>query len=325
MPYIEVHAHLQGRTTNGSPLDLEGAAKVALEAMDRLGIQKALVMPPPHPPNHVLPWDYRRLVPIVARWPDRFGLVGGGGTLNPIIHEAVGRGEVTEDMRRRFEEAAQAIIAAGACGFGEMTALHLSFNSQHPFLQAPPDHPLFLRLSELAAEHGMPIDLHMELCPEATPLPRGRRPPFHSPPNPKQLDANLAGFERLLQHNRKARVVWAHVGWDNLGSMTVDRLARLLEAHPNLFMSLKVHWHSEENTRPLDRGRLRDEWCALIACFPDRFCLGADQIYFSPKTRNHAPKSDQASRLILDQLPKDVQRKVATENALRIYRWKRDR
>jgi hypothetical protein len=93
---------------------------------------------------------------------DRFAVLGGRGSLNAMIQDAITAGETSEKLRRKFEARAIAIIKDGAVGFGEMAAEHLSFFSEHPYESAPPDHPLFLLLADIAARLGVPIDLHME-------------------------------------------------------------------------------------------------------------------------------------------------------------------
>lgn len=55
----------------------------------------------------------------------------------------------------------------------------------------------------------MPIDIHMEAVPDDMPLPLGLNPSH----NPGILKANISAFERLLSHNRKAKIIWAHAGW----------------------------------------------------------------------------------------------------------------
>jgi len=39
---------------------------------------------------------------------------------------------------------------------------HIVIGGTEPYVHAPPDHPLFLDLVELASARGVPIDLHME-------------------------------------------------------------------------------------------------------------------------------------------------------------------
>ena len=72
----------------------------------------------------------------------------------------------------------------------------------------------------------------MEAVVKNTPLPENLR--AISKKNPSTLNANIPAFERLLKHNRKAKIVWQHVGWDNVGQMNISLLRKMLTAHPNL-------------------------------------------------------------------------------------------
>ncbi len=314
---VDTHAHLRFPASAGERGSL-AAASSALSTMDRLGIGRSLLMPPPFPPDHERRYDITALAAVVRRFPDRFGFLAGGASLNPMIQEAVAAGEVGEELSRRFEQRAEEIVAAGALGFGEMTAEHLSFHRSHPYLAAPPDHPLFLLLASVASRHGLPIDLHMEAIEHDINLPEV----FASPPNPPRLAANIAGFERLLSYRPAARIVWVHIGWDNTGHMTTKLLERLLKAHDNLYLSLKVverEGLQRSENRPLAGGELRPEWRALIAAFPDRFMLGADEFYSSPGAAGRMPKSTDSTWQLLSQLPPELARAVGRENAIRIY------
>ena len=58
---------------------------------------------------------------------------------------------------------------------------------------------------------------------------------------------------RLLAHNPKAKILWSHMGWDNTGHRTAALTARLLEKHPNLYMSFKISpKDSLAETRPIE-------------------------------------------------------------------------
>ncbi len=127
--YIDAHSHVAGQFGPGAvpqAPDYDGAARVALEFMDRLGIKEMLIMPPPFSLQHPRQYDIDELIGIVRRYPDRFGCLGGGGTLNVIIQEAVKEGKTSPELRQRFEKKALEILSKGAVGFGEMTAEHLS-------------------------------------------------------------------------------------------------------------------------------------------------------------------------------------------------------
>ena len=245
--------------------------------------------------------------------PGTFAFLGGGGTLNAMIQEAMRSGNAGGEVRRKFRQRAEAIVHQGAVGFGEMTAEH--FAGATPYQYAPPDHPLFLLLADVAAQHGVVIDLHMEAVPAAMELPSDLK----SPPNPSELHDNIAAFERLLAHNPRANIVWAHAGSDNTGYRTPDLCRRLLQAHANLYMQIKVDPVSPGKNYPLDAasGRIEPEWLQLFQEFPDRFVIGTDQHYPMPAA---GPQRWQAAVLLLNQLPGDLRRKIGTENAVRIYR-----
>jgi len=324
---IDVHNHLMGQygSPSGVQDDYEGAAQVALATMEKLGITKMFIMPPPFTPAQSSRYTYEDLIGVVKRHSNRLAFLGGGGTLNVMIQQAVRDGRVSLELKGRFEKTALEVLSKGGIGFGEMTAEHLSFEVNHPYESAPPDHPLFLLLSEIAARHGVPIDLHMEAVPEDMPLPEGRR--LLSSHNPKVLRANVKAFERLLTHNRNANIIWAHVGWCNTGYRTPGLCAELLERHRNLYMSFKIRPDSMAETRPLRGGGLeiKPEWLSLIRAYPERFFIGTDQFYTTPRAdRPIKPpgRAEEGTYRLLTLLPPDLARKVGYENAMAVFRLK---
>ena len=68
------------------------------------------------------------------------------------------------NARSRAEE----LLRQGVVGFGELSIEHLSL-PQSPvkdYEYAPADSPLMLLLADIAAQHNVPIDLHMEALPQ---------------------------------------------------------------------------------------------------------------------------------------------------------------
>lgn len=317
--WIDAHAHLViGRGVAG------GAAQVALDAMNRTGILKTVLLPTPQDDGR---YDYDVLASIAKANPRRFAFLGGGGSLNPMLQGARDVTAVTDDVKRRFEAKANEIIAAGAAGFGEIAAFHPSLAPGHPYESVPADHPLLLALADIAARHDVPIDLHMDLVAEET-MPRGLQA---NPANPRPFKVNLEGFERLLAHNRKARIVWAHAGSDFVGQWIVERSRQLLQRHPNLYMSVRVGGGLPFNRPLTDSGELKPDWAALFAEFPDRFVIGTDNFYAGAVVAGKGPGMVFAernepklenSRRLLSQLPPELAAKIGRENAIAIYRLK---
>jgi len=325
IPFIDTHNHLVGRyqlPPGIQEVDYEGAARVALTRMNKVGIKRMFIMPPPFTPNHPNRHTYKDFIRTVNKYPDRLAFLGGGGTLNVMIQQSMRDGSISRGLKDRFEKTAEEILSKGAIGFGEVTAEHFSLNIHHPYESAPPDHPLFLLLADIAARHGVPIDIHMEAIPEDMLLPKRRR--LESPQNPKTLRANIPAFERLLAHNRKTKMIWAHVGWCNTGRRTPALCAELLKRHPNLYMSFKISPDSIPEMRPLNEDlMIKPEWLHLISAHPERFIIGSDHFYVSPKAniRIGPPRKEgEGTEHLLALLPPALAQKIGYENVLSIFK-----
>jgi hypothetical protein len=271
-------------------------------------------MPGPFLPDDPNRFDHGAFMAAVKKHADKLAFQGGGGSLNPMIQESVRSGDAGPGIQRLFKERAEQILRDGAVGFGELSSEHLSFLPGQSYETAPPDHPLFLLLADVAADHVVPIDLHLDVVPQAMPLPLELK----SPPNPSNIRENLAAFERLLNHNPRAKIVWAHAGSDNVGNRTPDLCRRLLQAHPNLYMEIKIDPLDLGKNPPIANGQIKPEWLRLFQDFPDRFVVGTDQHYNSGRPMT-GPQRWKMVALLLNQLPGDLRRKIGAENALRIF------
>lgn len=309
-PIIDTHVHLSRNLGRES---LEDGVSHAVKAMDRYEIETVIVMPPPFP---VSGWrgaygleDMRTALRGHAR---HFAYLAGGDLLNPMVQQTPAD-DISADTLRRFTETAERIAREGAAGFGEFAAEHFSSgHGRHPYESAPPDHPFFLALADIAAKHGMPIELHMEAVPHDMPFP----PKLRKGPNPDRIHANIPRFERLLAHNRKARIVWAHAGWGHTGQRTTALMRALLGRHANLFMNIKINRHSNKRRAPFIPGKhtIRREWIAMLRAFPDRFMVGSDQFMGG----DLEPMKNM--RDFIDALPPALAPGIAAENAKAVYR-----
>jgi hypothetical protein len=326
VPIIDVHAHIRPgagpRAGAGPSAGIAGGFKLAAERaaseMKRHQVVASVIMPPPNIESRGT--EANAYAQALAPY-DGMYIGAGGSSLNPMIEGAHRTGQFGPPIAARFRQIAERLSRTGVVVLGEFAGTHFSFFAGHPFEDTPVDHPLFLMLADIAAENDLPIDLHTEAVPVDMPMPRGRR---MTSANPQTIKATLPGLEHLLAHNRGARVVWAHVGWDNTGFRSPEISRRLLAAHSNLFMSVKLASNdmAPENRPLTPSGAVKPEWLALFREFPDRFVIGSDTFYNAVDNDRSTPGDgglDEVRRFV-DALPEDVRRPIAYANAIRIYR-----
>jgi predicted TIM-barrel fold metal-dependent hydrolase len=301
-PYIDAHTHFDEH-------DPEGSVRAVIQAFSQENMVKTYLL---IPPDTVSPSGAANAAAILAaakRYPGKLGVLAGGETLNAMIQQSVRSGDRSAAIQSKFRERAEELLRLGAAGFGEMAAEHFAGGTPYQF--APPDHPLFLLLADIAAQHDVPIDLHMEAVPRAMPLPRDLK----SPPNPPQLHENISAFERLLGHNPRAKIIWAHLGSDGTGYRTPDLCRRLLQKHSNLYMEIKLDPKAPGKNFLMSSGKVKPEWLKLFEDFPDRFIIGSDQHYPEP----NGPQRWEEAVLLFNQLPANLRKRIGTENAAHIY------
>jgi predicted TIM-barrel fold metal-dependent hydrolase len=317
---IDSHAHVAYSGSRAT--DYAASIEAALRRMDRSGIRTIVVMPPPMMGGRGGTYDVEDLIAAANAHPGRILTGGGGGTLNPILHSTAADA-VSTSAAAAFRSRAETIAQAGAVAYGEIAIHHLALapmGPQHPYEAVAPDHPLLLLLADVAAEKDMPIDIHLDPVPHDMPLPQR---PLLGSNNPPMLTANVAAFERLLAHNERARIVWAHAGSDPLGTRTPALQRDLLSRHSNLFMSLRLPRGAPAPVFALTpQGRLKPEWIALITEFSDRFVIGSDTFHGEEgaPARGPAEESLSAYASALGDLPPAVAEAVAHGNAERLYR-----
>jgi hypothetical protein len=257
-------------------------------------------------------------------------LVEAGSPLEFIdvhVHLVGGRGGSADydEVKRSFSQKAKEIIRAGAVGFGEMASLHISAAPGHPYEYVPADHPLLRVLADVAAELDVPIDLHMDAVAEEVPPPVR----LAAGDNPPLLPPTLASLRRLLAHNHKAKIVWAHGGSDPIGAMTPALIGELMDTYSNTYVRLRVVGsRAPMHNNLLAFGELEPEWRALLIRHSGRFVIGSDSFFLAPSLQGSGPGMNfakgnvpklKATRKFLSLLPREVGQKIATDNALRIY------
>ncbi len=323
LPIYDVHMHIIGGQHNDQ---FGGAVDAALKAMDSYGVRKAVVMSPPRSPQIKQNFDYPDFIQYVRAHPNRLAFMGGGGALNPLMHSVADPAAVTDAVRRKFADSARAILKAGAAGFGEMSSLHISLSPSHGYNFVPADHPLLLLLADIAAENDVPIDLHMDALAKSVPTPRR----FAHNQNPPTLPATLPALERLLTHNPKAKIVWAHGGSDQLGELTAGLVGRMMDRYSNLYMSLRpVPPPAPVANKLYTLQGIDPAWRRVLMRHSDRFVIGNDCFFLAPEAKSGGAPYEfsqgnerhlRAMRAFLDLLPPDLARKIAYQNAARLYK-----
>jgi hypothetical protein len=296
--FADMHAH---PVVNLRASQMPTAASL-LSAMDARGIIRTVMSPPPTTggDDRTDVYGAAELSALARQAPDRLAFSAGGDVLNPMLQDTAAH-DVTPERLARFRAEALAIAQAGAAAFAELGAEVFAAGKNmpggHTHQTSPADHPFLLALAEIAADFAMPIGLHMEAVTAGG-----------------EQAENITAFERLLAANRRARIVWVHAGWDRSGQRSVSLMQTLLQRHPNLFMTLKLDHLGNAANAPLEGGRLRPDWLALLRGFSDRFVIGSDQFYDRKLDR-----IDNVRRIV-DALPADLARQIGRENPPKIYR-----
>jgi len=241
-----------------------------------------------------------RWFPFLQAAPDRFIPLAGRGPVRRLILE---QGEDAWALRspeimQALERIENSLIAGRFRGIGEFHVNNLESPSPRfrPF-RIPADSLLMRRLLALAATYQAPMSIHMDAQP-----------------------SSVEELERLLASNRKGIIVWAHCGWSR-GDASLIR--KLLAQHPNLVCELS-HRDDRPRSNPDERRKLmitddgrqlKPDWKALLEGHSDRFLIGTD----SDKPAEYQGIVD-FFRAVLAQLKPDAARRIAYENAQRLFR-----
>jgi predicted TIM-barrel fold metal-dependent hydrolase len=119
--------------------------------------------------------------------------------------------------------------------------------------------------------------------------------------------ADARAVEELIQIDERARVLWAHAGMGE----SAATVGALVDRYPRLVVELALR-----SDVALD-GQLDPQWRALFLRHPDRFMYGTDT--WVPERWNALVGSAESARVWLRELPADVARAIAYENAERVF------
>ncbi len=201
--------------------------------------------------------------------------------------------QIAEQIGAEYEKALRSGVYRG---LGEIP-------TYHPARSVPiaPDAPLVFKWLELAGRYGVPINIH---CTAS--------------------DGGATRMAQALRLHPKTSVIWAH------GGSRLLELSHFLREYPNLYFDLStLHppW-------PLRGGRthlaylgvIDRSWRELLEAYPDRFLVGFDfgtgfggVVQSTPLSA--AREVGQFFQSVLSQLTRSTARKVAYENAEKLYKF----
>lgn len=316
--WVDTHFHF----TMDDAADTPELAQRALALMQAENIRTVVVSSQPRP--RAAGSDFLDVQKKLQAHGKKFVVMAGGNSLNPLMHTIHDKGASEQDVQK-FRILAEQAVQSGIRGFGEIALHHLSLNDQHAYEAIPADDALVKVLADVVAANDLVLDVHFDPV-----LARMAKPAaLTSPNNPAEFEPNFEAFERLLAYNRKARIVWAHAGGvDMLGNFTPELAARMLEKHPNLYMSLRPRG-MQQGVMLQGKGRLNREWVAVVERYADRFVMGSDSFLVAanaqggPAARIFAERSGlqrEGIQMVLSALRPEVARKIGVENAVRLYK-----
>ena len=140
--------------------------------------------------------------------------------------------------------------------------------------------PVFRRIIEIAAQRQLPLQIH----------------------------GDPAVIDTVYDVSPSQPVIWAHAGTFPYP----DLLADYLQRYPALSIDLSVR---DERVAP--DGQISDDWYELFIRFPDRFMVGVDT--FSLSRWHHFDAAVATIRKWLEQLPDDVAKRLAHDNAAAFF------
>lgn len=277
-PLIDSHHHFQ----------VPGVWKSVSEAlaqMDQAGIAKIVAFS-----------DVGMSFSVFKQYPDR--LIPSYG-----VREGPPPYPQTFDDPKWVEILRQA-LDAGFVGIGEMSWRSSSHKPPH---NMSADNPVAKQIADLAAEKGVPINLHHEIGTKAF--------------GPEMIPE----FERLLDYNKDVKYVWAHTGYGSPAPVM-----KLMAAHSNLYADLSTRtpghpFSSYPGFIANREGVIFPEWKQLFEKFPDRFMFGTDKgadVAFGPEERAETYLIVETAffRKVLGQLPLDLAERIGYANLQKVMK-----
>ena len=291
-------------------------------AMDRAGVSESVIFGMPL----VKKWDYYMKEKPLYYMSDDSRCYYYSATDHILAHELK---EQSEEVRRRFHPFCCGVDCTDKyaadqierllemypkfwCGIGELMCRHDDLTALTYGEGMHMDSPVFYRIFDLAADYDLPVLVHHNISPQ-----NAERPLYREE------------LERALDHNRKTKIIWAHVGVSRRIEMEELLIiaGELLHAHPNLYVD--ISWLVFENyirgdllSKLINGGEkpvlYAEMWAALIEKYSDRFMIGTDVV---GHWADYAKEISKYYR-VLDTMRPETVKKICRDNILSlIKKW----
>jgi len=182
-------------------------------------------------------------------------------------------------------------------GIGEVMTRHDDLTALTYGTPARADNLALSRVFAFAGKHDLPIFLHSNSGSV------WKREPIYLPE-----------VETAVREHPGTRFIWCHAGISRrieIPTLTQE-LARLLGKYPNLHVD--ISWVVYQTNVLTKDGKPSPQWVALVEAFPDRFLIGSDKVgHFADY-----PKEITKYYTFLDALKPETARKLARENLLSV-------
>ena len=297
-PIVDTHSHLVAPNRRSGSY---GNPDV-LATMGKAGVARIILLPPP---NAAVNGDAQvkgTRDALVRETGGRVLAMCGSDYLSQWMNSAALAGKLPTDVGQRQERLATDLQSGGCVGVGEIGLFHFRKLPWQPVIMLPAAYSPLLAIGEVAARLGVPLDLHAE----------SREPDM----TPHEADV-FATIAAMFERAPGLRLICSHT------CLTTAKNARtLLSAYPGLMMNLHAYrnpreWAHLEPSTDLT-GHFYEDWAALIEEMPDRFTIG-DDFMFGWNDPEDYVMHFQKLRNTLGSLAPAVARKVAFENAVRIF------
>lgn len=289
LPYIDIES-----SCNSGRLDIDALAA----SMDRLNIGLMALSADIGRGQFDAGVRFDRLSDrLLAAYPDRFIPVGNGGQ-PPALTEA---GDEFLDAQEAAARSRQVML------LGEYEFRHYASPRQAKRgelgrdVDIALDGPLGQRVFRIAAQTGLPVQIHYEV-----------------------EDGLMPALERMLTQYPQAKVIWCHLAQvryaERAPGYTAACVAALIGRFPNLYFD--TAFGDSTSIYPLSNqrhahvwatdGSLAKDWRELIVAYPTHFLsaldLGGDRVH-------RIAEFDSRHRDFLKRLPATTQHRVAYRNA----------